>query len=310
MYDEFYEAAQVAAQLDWAENESSVNMFETTIRHLGGLLGAFDLSGEPALLQKAQELGDLLYMGFDTPNRLPGFWMEFDNVRRGKQVAGTGDPSASPTSLSLEFTKLAQLTGNNKYYDAIDRVRSFLERTQDGSKLPGMWPVTLDFQHELANDHSFSLGALADSLYEYLPKMFILTGGLEPSYELMYRKAMAVATEHILYRPMLPDQADILFAGSAYITADNQVAHVSEGQHLACFAGGMYLLGGRIFGIEDHVQLGERLARGCAWAYSAFPTGLMPEIFGLISCQTKEPCEWDEKKWEEEGDRQLNIKGF
>lgn len=73
LYDDFYQAAQFAAQLDWANTtETSANLFETTIRHLGGLLSAYDLSGERALLDKAKELGDLLYMAFDTPNRLPG----------------------------------------------------------------------------------------------------------------------------------------------------------------------------------------------------------------------------------------------
>ena len=35
-------------------------MFETTIRYLGGLLSAFELSGEqhPALLEKAKEVAD------------------------------------------------------------------------------------------------------------------------------------------------------------------------------------------------------------------------------------------------------------
>lgn len=73
LYDDFYRAAQVAAELDWANTtETSANLFETTIRHLGGLLSAYDLSGEEALLKKATELGDMLYMAFDTPNGLPG----------------------------------------------------------------------------------------------------------------------------------------------------------------------------------------------------------------------------------------------
>lgn len=199
LYDEFYLAAQAAVQLDWANTtETSANMFETTIRHLGGLLSAYDLSHEPTLLRKAKELGDMLYMGFDTPNRLPGFWINFNDARNGWQVAGTAVPSASPASLSLEFTRLAQLTGDDKYYDAIDHVRAFLARTQDRSQLPGMWPTLINFQYEdVTADKSFTLGALADSLYEYLPKLFILTGGLEPSYEQMYRKAMDVVINHI-----------------------------------------------------------------------------------------------------------------
>lgn len=49
----------------------SVNVFETTIRFLGGLLSVYDLSRDPRLLSKARDVGDMLYMAFDTPNRLP-----------------------------------------------------------------------------------------------------------------------------------------------------------------------------------------------------------------------------------------------
>ncbi|KUI61866.1 putative mannosyl-oligosaccharide alpha-1,2-mannosidase 1B [Cytospora mali] len=310
LYDDFYHAAQAVVQLDWADTaETSANLFETTIRHLGGLLSAYDLSGEPALLHKAKELGDMLYMAFDTPNRLPGFWINFNDARNGRQVAGTHDPSASPTSLSLEFTRLAQLTGNDKYYDAIDRVRAFLARTQDQSQLPGMWPTAINFQfEEVMSDHAFTIGALADSLYEYLPKMFILTGGLEPSYEKMYRRAMDVIINHILFRPMLPDNQDILFSGTTFVRED-RIDHVPEGQHLACFAGGMFLLGGKIFDIAPHVRIGERLTRGCSWGYDAFPTGLLPEIFALIPCPSLAGCEWDAERWIREGDQRLK-KGF
>ncbi|OIW24902.1 glycoside hydrolase family 47 protein [Coniochaeta ligniaria NRRL 30616] len=306
---EFYEAAQAAVQLDFNHTtESGINVFETTIRHLGGLLGAYDLSGEPALLLKARELGDMLYMAFDTPNRMTPFWLTFEDVIAGTQMAGTHDPSASPASLSMEFTRLAQLTGDDRYYDAIDRVRAFLERTQDKSLLPGMWPTMINFRDEMVPDNSFSLGALADSLYEYLPKMFILLGGLEPSYESMYRKAMDTVVDNILFRPMLPGKEDILFPGTAFVRNEG-VSLVPEGQHLSCFVGGMFAVGGRTFGIDEHVKIGERITRGCAWTYEAFPTGLMPEIFGLLECKSLDGCEWDQDRWREEGDQSLK-EGF
>lgn len=121
---------------------------------------------------------------------MTGFWIDWNNARTGKQVAGTFDPSASPSSLCLEFTRLAQLTLDDKYWSIVDRVRGFLYRTQDESLLPGMWPRQINFQQQTVNaDSQFTLGALADSLYEYLPKMYILTGGLAETYETMYRKA-------------------------------------------------------------------------------------------------------------------------
>ncbi|KAK4108522.1 glycoside hydrolase family 47 protein [Canariomyces notabilis] len=318
--EEFYAAAAAAAQLDWANTtDTSLNLFETTIRHLGGLLSAYDLSDEPALLEKAKELGDMLYMAFDTPNRLPGFWFNFEDAKSGIQKAGTSDPSASPCSLSLEFTRLAQLTGDAKFYDAISRITDFLERTQSQSQLPGMWPKLIDFRDERVDKEAgFSIGALADSLYEYLPKMAALLGGRLPNYEKMHRAAMDVVAKHLLFRPMLPpttkqESRDILFAGDAFVHSDSdRIELVPEGQHLSCFAGGMFGLGGKLFNIPEHVAIGERLARGCAWAYSVFPTGLMPEIFELIPCDLIEgpPCPWDEKRWQKEaGDKKL-AKGF
>ncbi|KAF4466222.1 transcription factor [Fusarium albosuccineum] len=297
--EEFNEAAKAAATLNWGErHDGAVNLFETTIRHLGGLIGAYELSGEKALLKKAVELGDMLYVAFDTPNRLPGFWLNFDDATNGTQVAGVHDPSASPGSLVMEFTRLSQLTGDPKFYDATDRVTQFLIKTQNDTRLPGMWPVCLNFQNEVADDNTFSLGALADSLYEYLPKMHALLGGLDENFETMYRTAMGVVTERLLFRPRVPEQDDVLFAGEIHV--NDKIDFIPETQHLTCFVGGMFALGGKLLSIDEHVNIGERLARGCGWAYKSFATGLMPEIFKLDPCPSLEPCDYDEERWEPE----------
>ncbi|KAK6859498.1 glycoside hydrolase family 47 protein [Apiospora arundinis] len=316
--DEFFRAAQAVVDIDFSKTEESgINLFETTIRHLGGLLSAYDLSGEPALLAKAIELGEMLYMAFDTPNRMPGFWLTFEHAKQGIQKAGTHDPSAAPTSLSMEFTRLAQLTGDDKYYDAIDRVRAFLERTQEDSLLPGMWPSQINFASQnVRNDNTFTIGALADSLYEYLPKMFVLLGGRagSASYEKMYRRAMDVVSERLLFRPMIKKERrsteqPLLFAGTVYVHQTAGTNLIPESQHLSCFAGGMFLLGGKIFGIDEHLEIGASLARGCGWAYRAFPTGVMPEIFNMVKCGPRDECAWDEDRWQEEGDPRLPF-GF
>lgn len=176
-----------------------------------------------------------------------------------------------------------------------------------------MWPTFIDFASLAADKSSdFTLGAEADSLYEYFPKMSALLGGRDESYEKMYRAAMATAKEHILFRPMLPDGDDILFAGDARVRGgkdQGEVDRVADGQHLSCFVGGMFGLGGKLYGIEEHVEVGEKLARGCAWAYAQFQTGIMPEIFGMIPCKSLDGCEWDEEKWASQGDQRL-PKGF
>lgn len=87
-------------------------------------------------------------------------------------------------SLSLEFTRLSQITGNPKYFDAIQVVMLELEECQMLTTLPGMWPEKLNSEqvNETVtfgwyNNAQYTLGALADSTYEYLPKVSILIIG-------------------------------------------------------------------------------------------------------------------------------------
>jgi mannosyl-oligosaccharide alpha-1,2-mannosidase len=72
--DEFSEALDVIKNIDFKTSlRADIPMFETTIRYLGGLLGAYDISGHryPVLLEKAEELAEVLIGAFDTPNRMP-----------------------------------------------------------------------------------------------------------------------------------------------------------------------------------------------------------------------------------------------
>ena len=299
--DDFKEAVMAVAVIDWNQTpDTACNVFETTIRHLGGLLSAYDLSGEPALLEKAIELGDMLYMAFDTPNRLPPFWLDFEKAKTGNLIAGEHDPSATSASLSLEFTRLTQITQDPKYYDAISRVTNLMDRTQNHTKLAGMWPSFWNLRREdLTSDNLFTLGALSDSLYEYIPKMYALLGGLDPVYEKMYKEAALAIKNNLLFRPMTPQNDDILFSGTVRVD-NNQIRLNPEGQHLACFTGGMFGLGGKLFDIDDHVDLGLKLANGCVWAYRAFRTGIMPEYFSMAICDTPAGCAWDEQRWRRE----------
>jgi mannosyl-oligosaccharide alpha-1,2-mannosidase len=75
-------------------------------------------------------------------------------------------------SLSLEFTRLSQLSGDPKFFDAIQRISDRFEESQSLSKLPGMWPVVVNpNKKDMGDDTFFTIGAMADSLYEYLPKV-------------------------------------------------------------------------------------------------------------------------------------------
>jgi mannosyl-oligosaccharide alpha-1,2-mannosidase len=67
---------------------------------------------------------------------------------------------------------LSQLTGDPKFYDAIQRIYDVFQSQQPKTKLPGMWPVVVNaLNQDFTVDTGFSLGAMSDSTYEYLPKV-------------------------------------------------------------------------------------------------------------------------------------------
>ena len=78
-------------------------------------------------------------------------------------------------SLSLEFTRLTQVSGDPKYFDAIQRITDYFDSQQNLTQLPGMWPIGINakeaiFTGDITGENTFTVGALSDSLYEYLPK--------------------------------------------------------------------------------------------------------------------------------------------
>ncbi|GAB7341678.1 hypothetical protein MBLNU457_g0023t1 [Dothideomycetes sp. NU457] len=163
-------------------------------------------------------------------------------------------------------------------------------------------PQGLSSSNKYGSD-KFTLGGMADSLYEYFPKEYILLGGLEDKYRILYEQSIDAATEKLLYRPMTPNNDDILFSGEwrAYTEADgtlNGTLH-HEAQHLACFVGGMYGLGAKLFNRPNDLELAIKLTEGCVWAYNSTATGIMPERSELMPCDDRDNCEYDEAKyWE------------
>ncbi|RYP92753.1 hypothetical protein DL770_001142 [Monosporascus sp. CRB-9-2] len=274
LHEEFREAVNAASKIDFTSSSlKEMNVFEMTIRCLGGFLATYDLSGDQRLLRKAREFGDMLYVAFDTPNRMPITRWDFQNaVRGGDQVAPEWALVAEVGSLCMEFTRLSLTTGDPRWFDATERIRQVFEARQGTTKLPGMWPISINPRDKRFDyDTTFELGAMADSVFEYLPKMAALVGGLIPSYEAMYTRAMDAAMEHALFRPMTPDGADILLAGTVHVREDKDGArlHVPELEH-----------------------------QGQHLAYKSMLLGIMPETFTTAACASKNSeCRWDETAW-------------
>ncbi len=304
MKDEFDEAVNAAKDIDFnTTSEESLNVFETTIRYLGGFLGAYDLTGGsyPVLLQKATEVGDMLYCAFDTPNRMPATRWNWKETFEGKDLrAGESTLVAEIGSLTLEFTRLSQLTGDLKYFDAIQRIMNEFDAKQSLTKLPGLWPVVMNAKLMSFVNTGFTLGGMADSLYEYLPKQHMLLGGRGDQMKKMYDYSITAAMNHIFFQPMVPDNRDILFSGAAAVDdGTKKITTEPKGQHLGCYAGGMVGIGAKLFNHPEHINMARKLVDGCIWAYDSMPSGIMPEVFTMVACDMNSDCEWDENKWRE-----------
>ena len=484
MIDQFENATAAVKDIDFTTSlRKDIPMFETTIRYLGGLLGAFDISEgkHMILLDKAVELAEILMGAFDTPNRMPMTFYHWQPAFASQpHRASTRVVLAELGSMSVEFTRLAQITKEAKYYDAITRITNEFEIWQNNTKVPGLWPKSVDASgckkpsllstpvdkslangpgnpklqspqtgnsydlkdgewvwqgkqdeetttiseagsedpadvvevakipkkldsassvdtgepladspawlaaksqghshggegsrntHEMAHDstspplkasdpaarleHSpkkrqlqddtlltsesskqpdcepqgfasppniynedFTIGGQADSVFEYLPKEYMLLGGLEDKYRTMYEATLEPIKKHLLFRPMIPDEKrDILFAG-VLITTGNmdkpEETHLKpENTHLTCFAGGMYAIGAKIFGRESDMEIAKKLTDGCVWSYEATATGIMPEVFLGIPCDSTKTCPWNETKWYDalgpKGSRQFRV---
>lgn len=164
--DEFEDALGAIEQIDFSTpNAERVPVFEVTIRYLGGLLGAWDISGHryPILLRKAQQLGEFLYGAFNTESGIPTPYYWWENAGTGKIEGENGVIVAQIGSLSLEFIRLSQVTGEPKYADAIQRITDQLAQTQNSNDLPGLWPSFANCMGESLSfsNRDFTLGAFA-----------------------------------------------------------------------------------------------------------------------------------------------------
>jgi len=221
-------------------------------------------------------------------------------VKNNKQQASAAMIVSELGSLSLEFTRLSQISGDPKYYDAVQRISDLFEEYQNKTKLPGMWPVIVDAagpSFDINTD--FHFGGMSDSLYEYLPKQYMMLGGLVEQPRKMYETVIEVAKKYMFFRPLNPDNEELLISGELRVANDGRIDLNTRGQHLGCFVGGMVGIGSKIFNRPEELEIAKQITNGCVWAYSSQVNGVAPEIFTVIGCKPDEPgnCDWSEEKW-------------
>ncbi len=300
MEDEFEEAVEAVASIDFnTATQLPINVFETTIRYLGGLLGAYDVGNGkyPILLEKARELGDMLYGAFDTQNHMPV--TKWSKIGPGIEAPNAQTLIAELGTLTLEFARLTQLTGDPRYFDAVQRITDCLESQKDQTRFPGLFPNVVNARDCYFFDGvSFSIGGSADSVYEYFPKEYQLLGGSAEQYKKLYDSTSDPIKRSILFKPMTPTNEEILMAGTVKAYHPGRIEFIPQTQHLACFAGGMFALAAKLFDKPEDLDTAEKLTHGCIWAYNQTASGIMPEMFHVVPCQQNGvDCTWNDEAW-------------
>ncbi|KAI0347071.1 alpha-mannosidase [Trametopsis cervina] len=235
--------------IDWVQFDvdTKPQVFETTIRVLGGLLSGHQFastSGQPfyipwyrgELLSLAYDLGTRLLPAFKTPTGIPYARI---NLRHGLMRGESLDScTAGGGSLILEFGTLSRLTGDDRFEKAANKAFFALWNQRSDIGLVG----------NTVNIHSgtwthpevASVGAGIDSFYEYALKWYILSGEVEflDVFQEAYAAVMryARAADGFWYR-----SANIHTGDPAYNTVDS----------LSAFWPGLQVLAGDV---ENAIQ--------------------------------------------------------
>ncbi|GBB94547.1 hypothetical protein RclHR1_02380006 [Rhizophagus clarus] len=274
--EEFKNATEYISHVNFNSSKAQISVFETTIRYLGGMLSAYELSGDEILLEKATQLGEAMIPAFNSPTGLPyNNW----NLTRGLidsnyRSYGTG-LLAQVGTLQLEFMKLAQLTGNSTFFYKVQNVTNVLDKAK--KKIPGFYPMFISQETgEFLDFDEISFGANADSFYEYLIKEYLLVGGAFDQYKRMYEESIDSMHKYLTREGQVKNRPDLLFLGEIYH------GFLPRMEHLGCFVPGMLAIGAKTLNRPKDLEVAIRLGETCYWAYNSTPTGIGPEDFYFL----------------------------
>ncbi|UZP39362.1 hypothetical protein NXS19_007178 [Fusarium pseudograminearum] len=197
---------------------SSVSLFETNIRYLGGLLSAYDLLKGPfrhlkidekkvdTLLTQATTLADTLKFAFDTPTGIPLNDIFIENrtssdgsdslTQDGQRTTGL----AVMGSLVLEWQRLSDLTGDPQYGELANRAEDYW-LSPSSEVWPGLTGGNFSIETGEILDNYGGWTSGNDSAYEYLIKMFVYDPERFGHYGERFTKAADSTIKHLVSHP-------------------------------------------------------------------------------------------------------------
>lgn len=281
--DHYSRARNWVDEFLYFDREWEASVFETTIRVLGGLLAAYDLSGDTMYVDKCLELAERLEPAFKTKTGVP---VNIVNLKTGeaKTPPWTGGPGVVVLSefgsLAMEFGALSERVGNSKWVKLAEKpVKVALEHSSKRN-LPknvpeGLYPLYFDSNNPRWTNSKVSVGAMGDSWYEYLLKVWVQGGRTEAMkgwFNAWEKTARGILDNLLVYSD---DDPSIAFVGSW-----NGGQVIQEMDHLSCFVGGMFCLGSGagVTKVEkEYLLAAKRITKTCYKMYHDTPSGIAPE---------------------------------
>ena len=294
--------------LHW-DLDGRLNVFETTIRVMGGLLSASALMRNPppdslpASLEdaqmfqdKAEQLAWRLLPAFETPTGIPKREI---NLATGESFYDKDNFNSSSlaeaTTIQLEFKYLAHLTKNQRYWYMAENPMFFV---REATRPPrqGLLPIFLDPQSGAPLLGEVRLGSRGDSYYEYLVKQYLQTNYTETVYHDMYEHAFD-GIKSTLLGEFTGIDPPLLYTMELFPRRVQQQiawARRTKQDHLVCFLGGAMMLGASVHAdgtlhppfndslataaMQEDWRVGHELVRSCVNTYTESATGLGAEI--------------------------------
>lgn len=246
------------------------SVFETNIRYLGGILSTYELTGtnHTELLDKAVDIANELEVAWSGSSKIPHPAVSVDD---NHAVYHHDTTLAEAGSLTLEFDRLSYWTGNDSYRLTADSTsRALMSNPQ---VFPGLHAQNIYLYTGLPQGDYVGWGGGSDSFYEYAVKYWQLIGDQAVDYVKYWQEAVISSRKHLLRwsedhkHPYLTE-----FSASGGGTRNFMT-------HLACFAPGNWMLGGKLLEKDDIFALGLKLAETCYDSYNSTNSGLGPDKF-------------------------------
>lgn len=275
LMDEFNHAKEWVRDSFKIPQSATVNVFETNIRVLGGLLGAFAVSKDPIFRDKANLVATMLLPAVHRD----GF--AHNRISTATKRTYLSSSLAEAGTLQLEFMYTSEITNNSVFQERADQFYSMIKQT---ANFDGLFTNQMDkFKSTTYSENdvtgTLTFGANGDSFYEYLLKVWLYGGKKDAKLRELYDASIEGMIKHLICTS--PD--GFKYIGIAHATRGKRISRFEERmEHLACFVPGLLALGSKHDSenperSQRHLELAEELMETCYSMFSLQKSKLAPE---------------------------------